>query len=73
MWEVAEKQHASILTGLRALVVDRKWEVEVVPLVIGQPFGQGKGVAGNPQDLWDREGGRQEDHWQTWLHSPQRA
>ena len=36
MWEVAEKQHAPILTGLRALAVDREWEVEVVPLVVGQ-------------------------------------
>jgi hypothetical protein len=35
MWEVAEKQHAPILTGLRALAVDREWEVEVVPLVVG--------------------------------------
>ena len=36
MREVSEKQHAPILTGLRALAVDREWEVEVVPLVVGQ-------------------------------------
>jgi hypothetical protein len=35
MWEVAEKQHAPILTGLRALAVDREWAVDVVPLVVG--------------------------------------
>jgi hypothetical protein len=28
--------HTPILTGLWALVVDREWEVEVVPLVVGQ-------------------------------------
>jgi len=33
---VAEKQHTPILTGLRALAADREWEVEVVPLVVGQ-------------------------------------
>ena len=36
MWKVAEKQHTPILTGLSALAADRDWEVEVVPLVVGQ-------------------------------------
>ena len=36
MWKVADKQHAPILTGLRALAGERGWEVEVVPLVAGQ-------------------------------------
>ena len=36
MCKVVEKQHTPILTGLRALVADRDWEVEVVPLVVGQ-------------------------------------
>jgi hypothetical protein len=38
MWKVAEKQHTPILKGLRALAAaaDREWEVEVVPLVVGQ-------------------------------------
>ena len=36
MKRVAEQQHTPILTGLRALVTDRGWEVEVVPLVAGQ-------------------------------------
>ena len=36
MWKVADKQHAPILTGLRALTGERGWEVEVVPLVAGQ-------------------------------------
>ncbi len=36
MWRVAEQQHTPILMGLRALVTDRGWEVEVVPLVSGQ-------------------------------------
>jgi hypothetical protein len=33
---VTEQQHTPILTGLRALVVDRGWEVEVAPLITGQ-------------------------------------
>jgi hypothetical protein len=33
---VVEKQHTPILTGLRTLETDRGWEVEVVPLVVGQ-------------------------------------
>ena len=35
---MTENQHTPILTGLRALVTasDRDWEVEVVPLVVGQ-------------------------------------
>ena len=36
MWRVADKQHAPILTGLRALAGERGWEIEVVPLVVGQ-------------------------------------
>jgi hypothetical protein len=36
MWKVEEKQHTPILTGLRELVTHRDWEVEVVPLVVGQ-------------------------------------
>jgi hypothetical protein len=36
MRKVTVKQHTPILTGLRALAVDREWEVEVVPLVVGQ-------------------------------------
>jgi hypothetical protein len=35
-WKVAEKQHTPILTGLRTLVADQEWEVEVIPLVVGQ-------------------------------------
>jgi hypothetical protein len=34
--KVTVKQHTPILTGLRTLTVDREWEVEVVPLVVGQ-------------------------------------
>jgi hypothetical protein len=36
MWKAVEKQHTPILTGLRALAAERGWEVEVVPLVVGQ-------------------------------------
>jgi hypothetical protein len=36
MSRVTEKQDTPILTGLRALAVDREWEVEVIPLVAGQ-------------------------------------
>ena len=36
MWRVADKQHAPILTGLRALTGEGGWEIEVVPLVVGQ-------------------------------------
>ena len=36
MRRVTEQQHTPILTGLRALVTDRGWEVEVAPLVAGQ-------------------------------------
>ncbi len=36
MWKVTEKQHTPILTGLRALVTERGWEVEVVPVVVSQ-------------------------------------
>ncbi len=36
MKRVEEQQHTPILTGLRALAIDRGWEVEVVPLVAGQ-------------------------------------
>ena len=35
-WKVAEKQDTPILTGLRTLVADQEWEVEVIPLVVGQ-------------------------------------
>ncbi len=33
---MTEKQHTPILMGLRTLVTDREWEVEVVPLFVGQ-------------------------------------
>ena len=36
MGTVAEKQHTPILTGLRVLVEERGWVVEVMPLVTGQ-------------------------------------
>ncbi len=36
MWKVAEKQHTTILMGLKALAEERGWEVAVVPLVAGQ-------------------------------------
>jgi hypothetical protein len=36
MRKVVEKQHTPILTVLRALAAHRDWEVEVVPLVVGQ-------------------------------------
>ena len=36
MKKVAGKQHIPILTGLKALAVDRGWEVEIVPLIAGQ-------------------------------------
>ena len=36
MKRVEEQQHTPILTGLRTLVTDRGWEVEVDPLVTGQ-------------------------------------
>ena len=36
MWKVKEKHHTPILMGLRTLVTDREWEVEVVPLVVEQ-------------------------------------
>ena len=36
MRKVTEKQHTPILTGLKDLGGDRGWEVEVVPLVVGQ-------------------------------------
>jgi hypothetical protein len=36
MWKVSEKYHTPILKGLGVLTTDREWEVEVVPLVIGQ-------------------------------------
>jgi hypothetical protein len=36
MWKVAEKKDTPILTGLRTLVEERGWEVEVVPLVTDQ-------------------------------------
>ena len=36
MRRVSEQQHTPILTGLRALAVDRGWEVDVAPLVGGQ-------------------------------------
>jgi hypothetical protein len=36
MWKVTEKHHTPILTGLRSLVTDRDWEVEVVPFTVGQ-------------------------------------
>ena len=35
-WRVAEKQHTPIMTGLKALVEEREWEVTVVPQVAGQ-------------------------------------
>jgi len=36
MWKKVEKHHTPILVGLRSLAEDRGWEVEVVPLVVGQ-------------------------------------
>ncbi len=36
MRRVAEQQNTPIITGLWALEVDRGWEVEVAPLVVGQ-------------------------------------
>jgi hypothetical protein len=36
MRRLTEELHTPILTGLRALVADRRWEVEVAPLVTGQ-------------------------------------
>ena len=36
MWKVSEQQHTPILAGLRSLVTDREWKVEVIPLVVGQ-------------------------------------
>ncbi len=35
--------------------------------------GQGKGVAGNPQDLRDREGGWSEDHRETRPYASRRT
>jgi hypothetical protein len=35
MRRVTEQQYTPILTGLRALVADRGWEVEFAPLVVG--------------------------------------
>jgi hypothetical protein len=55
MREVAVTQHTPILKGLNALaVVDRGWEVEVMPpraVSFRTEVGQGKGVAGDPEDL----------------------
>ena len=36
MWKVVGKNHTPILKGLGTLTADREWEVEVVPLVVGQ-------------------------------------
>jgi len=36
MWKVVELQHTPILKGLGGLAAEREWEVEVVPLVVGQ-------------------------------------
>ena len=36
MRKVVEKQHTPILKVLRALTAEREWEVEVVPMVVGQ-------------------------------------
>jgi hypothetical protein len=36
MWKVTKKQYTPILKDLGDLVVDREWEVEVVPLVVGE-------------------------------------
>ena len=36
MCKMAEKQHTPILTGFRNLAEERGWEVDVVPLVVGQ-------------------------------------
>ena len=33
---MTDQQHIPILTGLKALVADREWKVEVIPLVVGQ-------------------------------------
>ncbi len=36
MRRVVDQQYTPIVTGLREVVVDRGWEVEVAPLVAGQ-------------------------------------
>ncbi len=36
MRRVAEQQHVPILAGLRVLAEERGWEIEVVPMVVGQ-------------------------------------
>jgi hypothetical protein len=36
MWRVTDKRYTPIRTGLRTMVAERGWEVEVVPLVVGQ-------------------------------------
>ena len=59
MWKVSEQQYTPILTGLRALVVDREWEVEVVPLVVGQRSVKEKEWL---EGLWDWERRWEEDH-----------
>ena len=42
MKTVAETQHAPILKGLDALAGQRRWEVEVLPLIAGQRSVRGK-------------------------------
>jgi hypothetical protein len=59
MWKVSEQQYTPILTGLRTLVVDREWEVEVVPLVVGQRSVKEKEWL---ECLWDWERRWEEDH-----------
>ena len=57
-----EKQHTPILTGLRTLAGDQEWEVEVVPLVVGQRSVKEKEwwetlkIFGIGKDLWDWDG-----------------
>ncbi len=36
MRRVSEQQHVPILAGLRTLEEERGWEIEVVPMVVGQ-------------------------------------
>ncbi len=73
MWKVTKKQYTPILTGLWVLVEERGWEVDVVPLVVGQrsvreesgwnPSGSlGSGTS---------EGGWEKDHRETGSYPPE--
>jgi hypothetical protein len=56
-----------ILKDLNALVEDRDWEAEVLPLVA--EMGQGKGVARVPEDLWDKHRGWEENNQPAGWHT----